>query len=53
MFFSTPRVFRVPSVKRVIVPRAVRRKANLVPSGRSVAARGGRAVTSTVKRAAR
>lgn len=51
--FSTPKVLRIPSVKCVLVPRTVRRKANLVPSGRTVAARGGRTARSVVQRAAR
>ena len=42
---STPKALRVPSVKRVIVPAKVRRKANLVPCARTVAARTGRKIT--------
>lgn len=49
MLLSTPKVLRVPTVKSVLVPRTVRRKTNIVPSGRAVAARTGR----TVKRATR
>lgn len=40
--------FRLPSAKALLVPRTARRKANLIPSGRSVAAKNGRAVRRTV-----
>jgi hypothetical protein len=47
MFF-TPRALRIPSVKSVLIPRTARRKANLIPSGRSVAAKGGRTARRTI-----
>lgn len=43
--FSTPKALRAPSVKSLIVPRSIRRKANLVPSGRSIAAKSARRAT--------
>jgi hypothetical protein len=51
--FSTPKALRVPSVKRLIVPRTVRRKTNLVPSGRTVAAKSARRAVSTTRKTVR
>lgn len=51
--FSTPKALRVPSVKSVLVPRTVRRKLNVVPSGRTVASKSARRGMSTARKTTR
>jgi hypothetical protein len=48
--FSTPKALRIPSVKSVLIPRTARRKANLIPSGRTVATKSARRTASTVRK---
>jgi hypothetical protein len=47
--FSTPRALRIPSVKSVLIPRTARRKANLIPSGRTVATKSARRAASSAR----